>query len=395
MIKVLHVTTTFDAAGGAEGNLARLVCNMDKTRFSNAVVAMSRRFQVPEHVKQKGIPCTSLGMRPAVSSFVALVRLLRIVRQARPHILQTWMYHADLIGLLAGKLTGVPVIAWNIRCSLMETRSRWSSALVRRALIPLSGIPEVVITNSQSGLRAHQALGYRPRAWIWIPNSVDLDRFRPRVAARAALRAELAVASDTPLIGLVARFKPMKDHANFISATRLLVEENAKVHFVLAGQEIDLSDAPLASLIESTGARERFHVLGFRQDIHQVTAGLDIACSSSAYGEGSSNAVAEAMTCGVPCVVTDVGDSALIVGDTGKIVPARNSRALAQGLSELLALSPRQRLALGYRARERICERFSLPTVVDRYQRLYESLVSKLKVATDFSRQESPREIEL
>ncbi len=369
MIKVLHVTTTFNAAGGAEGNLARLVCNMDKTRFSNAIVAMSRRFQVPERVKQEGIPCTSLRMRPALSSLVALVRLLRIVRQARPHILQTWMYHADLVGLLAGKLTGVPVIAWNIRCSLMETPSRWSSALVRRALIPLSGIPEVVIANSQSGLQAHQALGYRPRAWIWIPNSVDLDRF--------------------------PRFKPMKDHANFISATRLLIAENAKVHFVLAGHEIDLSDARLASLIESTGARERFHVLGLRQDIHQVTAGLDIACSSSAYGEGSSNAVAEAMACAVPCVATDVGDSALIVGDTGKIVPARNSRALAQGLSEILALSPRQRLALGHRARERICERFSLPTIVDRYQRLYESLAAKPTVAADFGLQQSPREIKL
>ncbi len=164
---------------------------------------------------------------------------------------------------------------------------------------------------------------------------------------------------------------------------------------MLAGHEIDLSDARLASLIESTGAREQFHVLGLRQDIHQVTAGLDIACSSSAYGEGSSNAVAEAMACAVPCVATDVGDSALIVGDTGKIVPARNSRALAQGFSEILALSPRQRLALGHRARERICERFSLPTIVDRYQRLYESLAAKLTVSADFGLQQSPREIKL
>jgi glycosyltransferase involved in cell wall biosynthesis len=389
MIKVLHVTTTFNGAGGSEGNLVRLICNMDKMRFSNAVVAMSRRFLLPERVKQEGIPCTSLGMRPAVSSSVALVRLLRIVRQVRPHILQTWMYHADLVGLLAGKLMGVPVIAWNIRCSLMDTRPRWSTALVRRALIPLSGIPDVVITNSQSGLQAHQALGYRPRTWIWIPNSIDLDRFRPRAAARAALRAELAVAGDTALIGLVARFNPMKDHANFISAARLLVAENPTVHFVLAGHEMDLSDAKLASLIDSTGARDRFHVLGLRQDIHQVTAGLDVACSSSAYGEGSSNAVAEAMACAVPCVVTDVGDSALIVGDTGKIVPARNSRALAQALSELLALSPRRRLALGHRARERIRERFSLPSVVDRYQRMYESLAAKLTPAADFSQEES------
>ncbi len=390
-INVLHVTTSF-GLGGAEGNLARLVCNMDRARFENAVVAMKLRFFAPDQVKRAGVPIRSLGMRPELPSPMALARLLRILRQVRPHILQTWLYHADLIGLLAGKLARVPVIAWNIRCSLIDMRDRRMSALVRRTLISLSGIPDVVIANSQSGLQAHEALGYRPRRWMWIPNSVDLDRFRPQAGARTRLRAELGIADGATLIGLVAGFNPMKDHANFMGAARLLAAENPTVRFVLAGLNVDWCNERIVSLIESTGVRERFHLLGLRDDIHDVTAGLDIACSSSA-SEGSSNAVAEAMACGVPCVVTNVGDSALIVGDAGKVVPPRDSGALAQGCRELLELSPQQRLDLGVRARRRITEHFSVPQIVDRYQELYEGLVAKLPVGrTSAVRQQWPRE---
>lgn len=393
MIKVLHLTTSF-GVGGAEGNLARLVCNMDKARFSNTIVAMNQRLIVSEQVRQERIPCSSLGMRRGIPNPTALARLLSIIRRIRPHVLQTWMYHADLMGLLAGKLANVPVIAWNIRCSLMETPGRWLPEIVRHALVHLSKVPDVVIANSKAGVQVHQAIGYKPRRWMWIPNSVDLDRFRPQTAAHAALCAELGISSDAVLVGLVARFDPMKDHANFINAARLLTAENPAIHFVLAGHRIDPSDPQLSQLIKSTGVGERFHLLGLRRDIEIVTAALDIASSSSS-GEGSSNAVAEAMACGVPCVVTDVGDSALIVGDTGKVVPPRNSQALAQACRALLELSPQQRMRLGALARERVVERFSVSAVADSYQRLYEELAASAAVRTESRlQQERLREIQ-
>jgi glycosyltransferase involved in cell wall biosynthesis len=383
MINVLHLTASFGlSVGGAETNLLRLVCHMDRSRFRNTVVTMTDLIpqqRVPgllqSRLAKAEIPLRSLGMRRGVPSPLAATRFFRIVRKVRPDILQTWMYHADLLGLLVGKLAGVSAIAWNIRCSSMEmAHYRLMSTMVLRALVRLSGLPHVVLANSQRGIQVHKELGYTPRRWLYIPNSLDLDEFRPDRCAKAQVRCELGLRQDTHLIGLMARFHPMKDHANFIAAANMLAADDPSLHFVLAGLGVDSNNGEVRRLVESTGLPHRFHLLGQRHDVGRITAALDIACSSSAFGEGSSNAVAEAMACGVPCVVTDVGDSAFIVQNTGKIVPPRDTSAFAQACRELLNLSPRKRRELGLAARARVEERFSLHSVVDSYQRLYEQL---------------------
>jgi len=381
MINVLHLTSSFGLSGGAETNLLRLVCNMDRTRFRNTVVTMTNVIPqrdpglLQSRLVKAEVPVYSLGMRRGVPSPLAAARFFRIVRKVRPHILQTWMYHADLLGLLVGKLAGVSAIAWNIRCSSMEmAHYRRMSTIVLRALVPLSGLPHVVLANSQCGIQVHKELGYTPRRWLYIPNSLDLDEFRPDRCAKAQFRCELGLRPDTRLIGLIARFDPMKDHANFIAAASVLAADDPSLHFVLAGIGIDSNNRELMRLVESTGLPHRFHLLGQRHDVGRITAALDIACSSSAFGEGSSNAVAEAMACGVPCVVTDVGDSAFIVQNTGKIVPPKDTQAFAQACGELLNLSPAQRHERGLAARARVEEFFSLHSVVDRYQGLYEQL---------------------
>jgi glycosyltransferase involved in cell wall biosynthesis len=314
-------------------------------------------------------------MRRGMPNPLAAARLLRIVREIRPQILQTWMYHADLLGLLVGKLAGVPAIAWNIRCSAMEMgHYRRLSMLVLRALVPLSSRPQVVIANSQSGIRVHRALGYTPRRWLYLPNSLDLEKFQPDPSAGPQVKRELRVSQNARLIGLIARFDPMKDHANFVNAAKLMTASDPDLHFVLAGIGVDSRNAELMRLVESTAVPHHFHLLGHRDDIGHINAGLDIACSSSAFGEGSSNAVAEAMACGVPCVVTDVGDSAFIVQNLGKVVAARDSQAFARACRELLDLSPEQRSQLGLAARERVEECFPLRPVVARYEELYQEL---------------------
>lgn len=383
MIDVVHLTASFGLSGGAETNLLRLVCHMDRSRFRNTVVTMTDLIpqRVPgllqSRLAEAEVPVYSLGMRRGVPSPLAAIRFFRIVRRIRPHILQTWMYHADLLGLLVGKLAGVSAIAWNIRCSAMEmAHYRLMSTVVLRALVPLSRLPQVVLANSQSGIQAHKELGYIPRRWLYIPNSLNLDEFRPDRRAKARLCCELGLPQDTRLIGLMARFHSMKDHANFIAAASMLAADDPSLHFVLAGIGIDSDNEEVTRLVESTGLPHRFHLLGQRHDVHRIAAALDIACSSSAFGEGSSNAVAEAMACGVPCVATDVGDSALIVQNTGKIVPPKDARAFAQACRELLNLSPRKRHELGLAARARVEERFSLHAVVEQYQELYEQLAA-------------------
>jgi glycosyltransferase involved in cell wall biosynthesis len=380
MINVLHLTSSF-GLGGAETNLLRLVCHMDRSRFRNTIVTMTDL--VPQRdpgllqsrLAKVEVPVYSLGMRRGVPSPLAAARFFRIVRKVRPQVLQTWMYHSDLLGLLVGKLAGVPAIAWNIRCSAMDmTHYRRMSTVVLRALVPLSGFPQVVLANSRCGIRVHKELGYTPRRWLYIPNSLDFDEFRPDRCAKAQICYELGLPQDTRLIGLMARFHPMKDHANFIAAASMLAADDPSLHFVLAGLGVDSKNGEVTRLVESTGLSHRFHLLGHRHDVGRITASLDIACSSSAFGEGSSNAVAEGMACGVPCVVTDVGDSAFMVQDTGKIVPPKDTQAFAQACRELLDLSPSKRCELGLAARARAKECFALHSVVGSYQRLYEQL---------------------
>jgi len=193
MIEVLHLATSF-ARAGAELNLARLVTNMDASRFSNTIVAMRRRYDGPmvQRVTQAGVRFRCLEMRAGVPDPIGFVRLLQIVREVRPQVLSTWMYHADLLGLLVGRLARVPVILWNVGSALLNQRG--IIRLVCRALVPLSGLPSAVVVNSQAGVRVHQELGYKPKKWVWIPNSLDLTEFRPEPEARERLRRELRLA---------------------------------------------------------------------------------------------------------------------------------------------------------------------------------------------------------
>jgi glycosyltransferase involved in cell wall biosynthesis len=311
-------------------------------------------------------------MRPGVPNPLAAVRLLRIIQKKRPHILQTWMYHADLLGLLVGKLAHVPSIVWNIQCSNLPDDG-WLSALVRRMLVTLSPLPDAVLANSQSGLRFHKDSGYRPRRWLYIPNSLDLTEFRPNPKARNWLRTELRLRSNAILVGLIARFHPVKDHYTFIEAARLLAAGNSAINFVLAGLDVDRENRDLIRMIKSTGVEDRFHVLGHRADVNRITAALDLSCSSS-YSEGSSNVIAEAMACGVPCVATDVGDASIVLQDFGKVVPPKDPAALARACRGVLGMSSERRCQLGLAARARVEEYFSLHAVVDSYQGLYEQL---------------------
>jgi glycosyltransferase involved in cell wall biosynthesis len=387
MIKVLHLTSSFSLSGGAEANLLRLVSHMDRDRFCNMIVTMTEgvnydllRERLPA---ESGVAVNSLKMRRGVPNPLAAVRLSQIVNRFQPQIMQTWMYHADLLGLLAGKWKGVPSIAWNIQCSSLDPAGfGWMSRLVRRLLISLSSFPDVVLTNCQSGLEFHRALGYRPRRWLYMPNSLDFDSFRPDDQAGAWLRSLLSLPSRAPLIGLIGRLHPVKDHETFIKAACILASENPDLHFVLVGKGVEERNGYINGLVTATAVADRFHLLGHRSDVNHITAGLDIACCSS-LSEGSPNVVAEAMACGVACVATDVGDSSLILQELGRVVPPRDPEAFAQACRETLAIPPSRRRELGVAARARAKESFSLSKVVARYESLYEMLARADGLAAD------------
>ena len=204
-----------------------------------------------------------------------------------------------------------------------------------------------------------------------IPNGFDCQILRPDEAARKAVRSELGVTDDTVLVGLVARYHPMKDHIGFLKAAGMVVRSHPEVRFVLAGTGVSSKQPELSEAVKQNELQDHVILLGERSDIPRLNNAFDIACSASAWGEGFSNSIGEAMACGAPCAVTDVGDSAYIVADTGLVSPPRDPQALANAIARLIAMGRSGRQQLGAQARKRVETEFSLPSIVQRYEDLY------------------------
>ncbi len=374
-ISILFLITGL-IADGAERMLYRLISRMDRTRFVVTVVNMADVGSLGEQIRAVGVPLRSLGMSPGVPNPMSFLRLARWLRQDPPDVIQTWMYHADLVGALAAKVAGDIPVAWGIRHSdLSNHGSRRFTIHTMRVCAKVSRwLPARIVCCSQASQRVHTALGYASQKMIVIPNGFDLHAFKADPAARESVRAELQIPPDAPLIGLVGRFNPQKDHRNFVRAAALLHRSRPDVHFLLCGDDITWENAELRGWIEEAGIRKQCRLFGRRKDMSRLTAALDIAASSSSFGEGFPNVIGEAMACGVPCAVTDVGDSALIVGQTGRVVPPQNPKELAKALHELVELGREGRTRLGMAARRRIKEHFDLPDIVTRYQNLYQEL---------------------
>jgi glycosyltransferase involved in cell wall biosynthesis len=390
-IGIVHLITTLEV-GGTEKMLMKLLSFMDSEKFANEVVSLRDIGPVGREIINMGIPVFALSMPRGRPTVCALVNLLNYLHLKRPAILQTWLYHADFLGLITGKMARVKNICWNIRCSYMDIDkysiiSKW----IIRLCSLLSRFPKVVLTNSYEAKKYHMELGYRAKRWKIIPNGFDLDKFKPDELAKSRLISELDLEKyifesdlkdvgpeegrrDIILIGFIARHDPMKDHSTFIRAGCILLKENIDVYFVFAGKGIDVGKKSIVTQIPER-FRSHFHLLGERDDMENITAGLDIA-SSVSLGEGFSNTVGEAMACAVPCVVTDVGDSARIVGDTGRVVPPKDPQALANAWKGLIDIGQEGRHSLGLLARKRIKEHFEISKVVKQYEELYTSLVA-------------------
>ncbi|HEX6039718.1 glycosyltransferase [Longimicrobium sp.] len=369
-LTVVHLITGLNR-GGAEMFLARLVGGLDRGRFRNVVVSLTDEGDVAPFIRAAGVPVHALGMRRGVPGPGALVRLVALLRRERPDVLQTWLYHADLAGLLAGRVAGVPAVAWNLRCS--DTAGAGGPSLLLRALRALSSRPDVVVVNSRTGWHHHARLGYRPRGWALIGNGVDVDAFRPSPAARTRLRAELGIGSGAPVVGMVARWDPLKDHGTFVRAAGRLHAARPDAVFVLAGRGVNGGNEALRAQLEGAGLDGSVRLLGPRDDLSDLYPVFDVAALTST-SEGFPNVVVEAMACGVPCVVTDAGDAAAIVDGTGAVVPPGDDGAVAAAWARLLDLPADERAALGRAARARVVEAFSLEAALRSYEALYARL---------------------
>ncbi len=373
-IRVMHLITGL-GVGGAETMLAKLLGATTRSRFASSVVSMIKPGPLAQTIQDSGVPVHSLGLTRGMPRPGALPALLKLIRDFRPDVLQAWMYHADILGLLAARVALVPVLVWNIRCSNLEFRN---VGLSLRSVFAAHGIlsrfTSATVVNSAAGMSFHQHHGHHPPRWEQIPNGFDLARFRADEGTRTRGRAELGLSADDIAIGMVARFDQVKDHATFLAAAKLLGDRQPRAVFVLAGTGMTKDNGAIMKLIQDAGLGPRVRLLGEYGDPSRLFPCLDIATLCS-HTEGFPNAVGEAMSCELPCVATDVGDSALLIGDCGRLVPPRDPNAVAQTWMDLIALGETGRRQLGAAARARIEERYSLPRIVAAYEALYTELV--------------------
>lgn len=362
-MKIAHLITDL-GMGGAERQLKSLVTDPKKSSLSHIVISLKDEGVIGQQlIGQPGVHLYCLNLHKSLAGFY---RLYKILRREKPDVLQTWLYHADLLGLVIGKLARVPCIVWNIRCSNMDL-SRYSrlTSFVVRILTLLSRFPDAIVTNSQTGKEFHTKLGYKPRRWLRIPNGIDTDLFQPDRDVGQKLRQSLDIPEGAVVVGMLARVDPMKDYPTFLKAIENLSGTHENLYGMVAGKGTENASWPVSP--------PRLLRLGLWENAPAFLNALDIMVLSS-FGEGFPNVVGEAMACGIPTIVTDVGDAAVLVQTKTQIVPPQDVDKLTLALKKLLALSSTQRKAIGEKGRERIVNSYSLSIMRQRYASFYKGL---------------------
>jgi glycosyltransferase involved in cell wall biosynthesis len=370
--RIVHIITGL-SRGGAEAMLYRL-SSATRDRWDIAVISLKDDGYYGEPLRALGIRVLCCRMDTGARALPGFLRLLRFLRRLRPQVVQTWMYHANLFGGVAARLLGVRAIVWGIRNThLYRGGVSWSARAAAVLSAALSKrVPRLIVSCSVQAAAEHQRRGYAGDRMTVIPNGYDCAQLRRDAAAGERLRSAWGALPPKFLLGMVARWDPLKDHANLLAALQLLSRTDDQVRCVLVGPGMEASNGPLQELLQRYRLQSQVLLAGARDDIAAVMSAFDVHVLSS-LSEAFPNVVAEAMACGTPCVVTDVGDAAAIVGDTGWCVPPRNPAALSAALQAArlrLASSDPQPLRDACRARI-VCE-FNSERMVQAYETAWE-----------------------
>jgi glycosyltransferase involved in cell wall biosynthesis len=352
--------------GGAERHLLNLARSLDKERFRVTVLYFYPGGRLERELRESNVRLVSLDKKGRWDLVGFLWRLVRQLRALRPDVLHSFLVEPNLLSVLLKPFLPGTKIIWGVRASIIRFEDYdWFARLNFRLQAFFSRFSDLIIFNADAGRAHHLAEGFPADKALVIYNGIDTEAFKPEREAGRLLRAGLGIAEDAMVIGHVARFDPVKDHNTFLKAAALVCRERPRVCFLMVGDGPEEYAARLRALAAELGISEHVVWAGARARMAEVYNAFDVFASSSV-SEGFPNVIGEAMACGVPCVVTDAGDSALIVGETGIVVAPQDAAALAQALSSCLEGNM---VELGERARARIVENFGTERMLKETER--------------------------
>jgi len=368
-MKIVHIINGL-GDGGAEKTLFK-ICKYDLDN-KHIVISLKHPEKYFFLLKNLGIQVLSLNANFfSIHKFFYLIKLLKILK---PDIVQTWLVHSDLIGSIAARLAGIKKIIWNIRYSNFEIgKAKSITIFMIKLLSKLSFlIPKSIVIVSKKAKKIYEIEGYDSKKLKFIPNGYNLSILKINKIKKIRFKKELNVKKNIPLIGNVARYDPKKDHSNLLNALSILRSKKIIFFCILVGSNINKTNQRLVSEIKKLKLSKYVKLLGKKDNVLEIMNGLDLYVQSSSYGEGFPNVIAESMACGTPCVMTDVGDAAYIVGKTGFVVPPNNSIKLAKAIEKAInELSTKKWNYRINKARTRIQEKFDITKMIRSYNKLW------------------------
>lgn len=352
--------------------LHRLVArSRDKSKI--AVVSLRANGHVRTMLEEDGVRVVEMGFHQHIEGLAQYRKLKQCLSALKPDLIQTWLYHADLLGGLVGRSLGVPVV-WNIRLAEYWTQRKLATKLIIRLCARLSrSVPAGIIFCARQAKATHEKLGYRCSHQAVIPNGIDLKKFHRSEAVRIRARKEMGIRDEEVVVGNFGRYHPQKNQELFLQMAAKIRSTHPAVRFLMAGTGVTAEQPRLREL--ATGLGNSVQFLGQRHDIESLYQALDIYVSTS-LGEGWPNTVAEAMACGVPCVVSNAGDSADVVGNTGIVVPDGTVTRFAAECERLIDAGAERRAQLGALAAARIRDHYSMERVAGLYDDFYQEILA-------------------
>lgn len=373
-MKIVHVIIGL-GVGGAELMLKRLILHSNKSeQFEHIVISLTDVGIIGKELRSKGVAVHTLNMKSMLSISKTFIKLRNLLKEIQPDVVQTWMYHADLLGGLAARSLGIENIVWNVRNTTIDGRGIVAISIAKLCAKLSYTIPEKIVYVSNSALKSHQAFGYNNSISLVIFNGFDIDKFNYNPQVRQQYRQVFEISDNDIVVGSVGRFSKSKDHETFIKSIILATKTEPNIKGLLIGRDIDLNNFNIRE-----EDKNNFIVIGQREDVASLYSCIDIFCLHS-LSEGFPNVLGEAMSTGLPCVITRAGDAEHILNQIEYTSNVKDVDSLSKSLISIANLSFEERREIGLKNRERVERNFEINGILEKYLDLYTLIAKKKKV---------------